>query len=158
MANVGKLVYRASGIDAGKLCYKASGADAGKLCYKSASVVIGGDITITVVSAYETVGPIQSCGNVHNVRITIDGTSSDGQVSKTFAAPNQSRSVSVTTQSSGCAYPNENPPMDFRIIAVQPSTGVVKSLSHMVSNVATGSFNILFAVDANKWLTSVEVS
>lgn len=153
MANEGKLVYKDGD---GRLAYKAAGDDAGQLAYKAAPVVQGGDITITVVSAHETVGPISSCGNVHNVRITLDGTSADGQASKTFAA--QSRTVTVTTQSSGCAYPAENPPMDFGIVAVQPTTGVVKSASHAVANVATGSFSVSVTVGANAWLSGLEVS
>lgn len=156
MVDEGKLIYKSgSGADAGKLCYKASGVDLGKLCYKAAPVVIGGDITITVVSAQAQVGPIETCTNIHDVQITLDGTSAVAKVSKNFAPA--SRSVAVAT-ATACAYPSENPPMDMLIVAVQPSTGVVKSASHTVACVATGSFTIAIAVGANGWLTGLGVS
>lgn len=73
MADVGKLVYRASGNDAGKLCYKLSGADAGKLVCK---VAAGDWTTITFawsargsdldICAYWTGAPNMAMGYGHN--------------------------------------------------------------------------------------------
>lgn len=73
MADVGKLVYKASGTDAGKLCYKASGADVGKLVYK---VDAGDWTTITFawsskgkdldICAYWTGAPSMAMGYGHN--------------------------------------------------------------------------------------------
>ena len=51
MSDIGKLCYRANGVDAGKLCYKSSGADAGKLVFK----VHPGDWTI-ITSAWDLNG------------------------------------------------------------------------------------------------------
>lgn len=73
MADVGKLVYKASGNDAGKLCYKASDADAGKLVYKAQA----GDWTMVTfawsskgndldICAYWTGAPSMAMGYGHN--------------------------------------------------------------------------------------------
>lgn len=141
MADVGKLVYKASGIDAGKLCFKSSGNDAGKLVYKAAPPVVPGPVTLIVTSSRSQVGPINSCGNTHEVTVSVSSYSGIGSVALTIQ-PNTS-SVNGTTRT-GCAYPEENPPVSLAVVAIQPSTSAAFSTSKQIPNVAEGSFSISF--------------
>lgn len=143
--------------DLGKLCYK-HGVDAlaykrgiGSLIYKAAPKA--GDITLIITAAQAEVGPIKSCGNIHSVVIAINGTSGAASLTTTVAKGTQT--LSGTTQSSGCAYPNENPPMQLTVVAIQPTTGVTKQTTKSVSNVATGSFSITITCADDGTLTGV---
>ena len=150
MANEGKLVYKDGD---GRLAYKAAGDDAGQLAYKAAPVVTPGDITVAILSSQDEVGPIKSCGNVHNVRITFGGQTATASVSVVVAAATQT--LSGSTASQGCSYPAENPPVALRVAAVQPSTGATATTQITIPNVATGAFLVTVTVDANGWLQSV---
>lgn len=143
--------------DLGKLCYK-HGVDAlaykrgiGSLIYKAAPKA--GDITLIITAAQAEVGPIKSCGNTHSVVIAINGTSGAASLTTTVAKGTQT--LSGTTQSSGCAYPNENPPMQLTVVAIQPTPGVTKQTAKSVSNVATGTFSITITCADDGKLTGV---
>lgn len=147
MSNIGKLCYKHGG-DA--LAYK-HGGDA--LIYKAEPVTKPGDIILVLTAAQTEVGPIKSCGNIHSVVIAINGTS--GAASLTTTVSRGTRTLSGTTQSSGCAYPEENPPMQITVVAIQPTTGVSKQTTKSVSNVATGSFSITITCAADGTLTNL---
>ena len=141
MANVGKLVYKASGSDAGKLCFKSSGSDAGKLVYKVEKPPSPGPVTLIVTSSRSQVGPINSCGNTHEVTVSVSSYSGIGSVTLTIQ-PNTS-SVNGTTRT-GCAFPAENPPVSLAVVAIQPSTSAAFGTTKQIPNVAEGSFSISF--------------
>lgn len=147
----GDLVYAKAG---GSLAYK-SGGDS--LVWKSDKVptATGGEIEVVIIAAQDEVGPIQGCGNHHNVVVSIDGShgSNAGQASVKFAAA--AKSLSVTTESNGCAYPENNPPMPVTIMALQQSSGVRLTTSGTVPNVATGSFTVTVSVGARGILAGI---
>lgn len=147
MGDANKLCYR---VNDGCLVFKAAGDDAGKLCFKTGYDY---NITLTAVSSQSKVGPIATCGNVHDVRITLDGMSVNAKVSKTYTP--ESRTITGTTQSRGCSYPNENPPVTLYLIAVQPATGVYLTAQVEIENVARGSFTVTLSVDRNGTLTGL---
>lgn len=142
-----KLCYKAND---GRLAYKASGDDAGKLCFKTGYDY---NITLTAVSSQSKVGPIATCGHVHDVRITLDDVSDNAKVSKTYTP--ESRTITGATQSRGCSYPNENPSVTLHLIAVQPATGVYLTAQVEIENVALGSFTVTLSVDRNGTLTGL---
>ena len=145
--------------DIGKLCYKHGGTALaykrgdGSLIYKAAPVAKPGDIILVLTAAQAEVGPIKSCGNIHSVVIAINGVTGVASLTTTVAKGTQT--LSGTTQSSGCAYPNENPPMQLTVVAIQPTTGVTKQTTKSVSNVATGSFSITITCADDGKLTGV---
>ena len=147
MSNIGKLCYKHGG-DA--LAYK-HGGDA--LIYKAEPVTKPGDIILVLTAAQTEVGPIKSCGNIHSVVIAINGATGAASLTTTVAKGTQT--LSGTTQSSGCAYPDENPPMQITVVAIQPTTGVTKQTNKNVSNVATGSFSIKITCASDGTLTGV---
>ena len=143
--------------DLGKLCYK-HGVDA--LAYMRGICFFfyfaspkAGDITLIITAAQAEVGPIKSCGNTHSVVIAINGTSGAASLTTTVAKGTQT--LSGTTQSSGCAYPKEKPPMQLTVVAIQPTTGVTKQAAKNVSNVATGTFSITITCADDGKLTGV---
>lgn len=127
----------------GSLCRKAGGS---ALCYKhggSALVfkgVLPGDVVVVVTSSRAQVGPINSCGNIHDVEVTLGNSSGLGSVSVSVAPG--AASLSGSTESVGCAYPEENPPVTLKVVAVQASTGRSYTTSKSISNVAIGSFSV----------------
>ena len=143
----------------GDLCYKKGGTalvykkGGDALIYKAAPVTKPGDITLIITAAQAEVGPIKSCGNTHSVVIAINGTSGVASITTTVAKGTQT--LSGTTQSTGCAYPNENPPMQLTVVAIQPTPGVTKQTIKSVSNVATGRFSITIKCDDDGTLTGV---
>lgn len=147
MSNIGKLCYKYGGT---ALAYKRGD---GSLIYKAAPVAKPGDIILILTAAQAEVGPIKSCGNIHSVVIAINGTS--GAASLTMTVSRGTQTLSGTTQSSGCAYPDENPPMQITVVAIQPTTGVSKQTNKSVSNVATGSFSIMIVCSTDGTLTGL---
>ena len=145
--------------DIGKLCHKHGGnalaykRGSGSLIYKAAPVTKPGDIILVLTAAQAEVGPIKSCGNIHSVVIAINGATGAASLTTTVAKGTQT--LSGTTQSSGCAYPDENPPMQITVVAIQPTTGVTKQTNKNVSNVATGSFSIKITCASDGTLTGV---
>ena len=145
--------------DIGKLCHKYGGSSlaykrgSGSLIYKAAPVTKPGDIILVLTAAQSEVGPIRSCGNIHSVVIAINGAS--GAACLTTTVAKGTRTLSGTTQSSGCAYPDENPPMLITVVAIQPTTGVTKQTTKSVSNVATGSFSITITCAADGTLSNL---
>lgn len=127
----------------GSLCRKAGGS---ALCYKhggSALVfkgVLPGDVVVVVTSSRAQVGPINSCGNIHDVEVTLGNSSGLGSVSVSVAPV--TASLSGSTESVGCAYPEENPPVTLKVVAVQASTGKSYTTTKSIANVATGSFSV----------------
>ena len=163
MAGEGKLCYKHND---GRLCYKGGGN--GSLVYKVGGQKTG-DITLEIVATQPQVGPIDSCGNIHNVLINPSGqfTQGAGSFVVTGSSPGQadckitvstkpaSVSVSCTTESEGCAYPDENPPMSFEVIANQVGVVGVKRTQKSVSNVARGSFTVTVTVGSDGKMTGV---
>lgn len=145
--------------DRGKLCHKHGGealafkhgGDA--LIYKAAPVTKPGDIILVLTAAQAEVGPIKSCGKIHKVVIHVGTNSGEGSLET--VVQNTSANYSGHTESSGCAYPEENPPITVTVVAIQPSTGVTKQTNKNVSNVATGSFSIKITCASDGTLTGV---
>lgn len=152
MSNIGKLCYKHGD---GRLAYK-HGGDA--LIYKTAPKTKVGDIDLIVTAAQAQVGPIKGCGNYHPVGVTVNGSS--GQPTVTVTVAKGSRTVSGVTDVRDCAYPQNNPPMQVTIVAVQPSTGVVKQTTKNVSNVANyggqGAFSVSITCSSDGTLTGVD--
>lgn len=150
----GDLVYSRGG---GSLAYQLGGDS---LVYKSDKepATTGGEIEVAVVSAQSEVGPIQGCGNHHDVVISIDGArgSNAGQASVKFAAA--AKTLSIATTSSGCAYPENNPPMTLTVVATQQKQGKVFTTSVLLPNVATGTCQVVVSVGARNVLTGVSAS
>lgn len=127
----------------GSLCRKAGGT---ALCRKAGGTalvykgVLPGNVVVVVTASRSQVGPINSCGNVHDVKVSLDAADGIGSVSVS-AAPGAA-SLSGSTESVGCAYPEENPPVTLKVVAVQASTGRSYTASKSIANVATGSFAV----------------
>lgn len=148
--------------DYGKLCYAHNGGSLA--CKKSTNDLIfkvgngsnPGDILIVVTSEQENIGPISSCGNKHNVTVSISftGSTSSGVKTASITVAPVSGTVQVTT-STGCAYPAENPPMSLTVCVIQQSTGKVLSVKKSVANVASGSFYSSITVNDKKELTGL---
>ena len=147
MSDIGKLCHKYGG---SSLAYKRGG---GSLIYKAAPVTKPGDIILVLTAAQSEVGPIRSCGNIHSVIVSINGMSGVGSVSTIVARG--TRTLSVTTQSSGCDYPDENPPMQITVVATQQTTGVTKQTAKSISNVATGNISVTINCAADGTLTGV---
>jgi len=159
--------------DLGKLCYKqgmnqlAYKHGGNQLIFKAAPAI--GDITIIITSDQPEVGPIKSCGNIHQVVIEptanftqgagniVVGQCANGVVEITISITTAPATVSIscTTKSQGCAYPNENPSMGFTVSATQKNGGNSLNVRKSVENVASGSFNSNITTDANKKLNGV---
>lgn len=145
----------------GDLCHSKSGPalahrrTGGPLVYKGVPPT-GGNIVVAVVASQARVGPINGCGNVHNVRVTLDGTSGTGETSKEFGPG--ARTIQGATESVGCAYPQNNPPVMLTVVASQQTPARVFTTSASVANVATGSFQVVVSVDAQNVLTGVSAS
>lgn len=127
----------------GSLCKKSGGS---ALCYKyggNALVfkgVLPGDIVVVVTASRSQVGPINTCGNIHDVKVSLGTSSGLGSVSVSVAPV--TASLSGSTESVGCAYPDENPPVTLKVVAVQASTGRSYTTTKSIANVATGSFSV----------------
>lgn len=144
----------------GDLCHSKNGnalvykSTVGALVYKSdVQPPTAGNITVVVVSSQSVVGPIASCGNTHNVAVELDGASGTGQVSREYAAG--ARTIPGSTQSSGCAYPEENPPVVLTIAAIQQASGKSFTTTVNIPNVATGAYSVSITVDVDNILTGV---
>lgn len=152
MSNIGKLCYKHGG-DA--LAYK-HGGDA--LIYKAAPVTKPGDIILVYTASQLEVGPIKSCGNIHKVVIHVGTNSGEGSLET--VVPNVSATISGHTESSGCAYPEENPQITVTVVAIQPTTGVTKQTTKNLSNVANyesgGTFTVSVTCDATGKLTGLK--
>lgn len=138
MADIGKLCYNVGTSWAGMLVYKNGGS---ALVYKTEKPPSPGPVTLIVTSSRSQVGPIDSCGNIHEVTVSVSSYSGIGSVTLTIQ-PNTS-SVNGTTRT-GCSYPEENPSVLLTVVATQPSTSAVFSTSMNIPNVAIGSFSISF--------------
>lgn len=127
----------------GSLCKKSGGS---ALCYKyggNALVfkgVLPGDVVVVVTASRSQVGPINTCGNIHDVKVSLGTSSGLGSVSVSVAP--LIASLSGSTESVGCAYPDENPPVTLKVVAVQASTGRSYTTTKSIANVATGSFSV----------------
>lgn len=123
------------------------------LVYKAYKPFAPGNIRVVVASSRFEVGPIESCRNVHSVRVELDGASGAGEISKEYEAG--ALTLSGSTMSVGCAYPEENPPVTLTIVASQQDTGKIFVTSVAIPNVATGQYTVVVSVDADNVLTGV---
>lgn len=148
----------------GDLCYKKGGTalaykkGGDALIYKAAPVTKPGDITLVYTASQLEVGPIKSCGNIHTVIIHVGSNSGEGSLET--VVPNVSATISGHTESSGCAYPEENPPITVTVVAIQPSTGVTVQVAKNLANVANyesgGTFTVSVTCDATGKLTGLK--
>lgn len=146
MSTTGKLIYHTT---TKALCYERSS----KALAHSVEPVVVGDIVLVLNASQSRVGPIKSCGNEHDVRIVFSGASGIGSVS--LSTSSASKTLAGTTESVGCIYPEENPPVVVSVVAVQAATGATFSAFIPIANVAEGSFSISLTVDANGVLTGM---
>lgn len=127
----------------GSLCYKHGGS---ALCRKHGGTnlvfkgALPGDVVVIVTSSRSQVGPINTCGNIHDVEVSLGTSSGLGSVSVSVAP--LTASLSGSTESVGCEYPEENPPVTLKVVAVQASTGRSYTTTKSIANVATGSFSV----------------
>lgn len=149
--------------DLGKLCYVSGGSALAYNSGESALIYKGeetqtveyGDITVVVTAEVTKVGPIQGCGNIHDVQLTLNGSTGIGAVSCVVPAASTVLSVTSRSVNPDCAYPAENPSMGFTVIVAQNGNPNTFNVAKSVSNVAEGSFDITLTVGANKMLTGV---
>lgn len=164
---------------ASPLCYSKTHPGAAPLCFSKRSagvfpLVFKGDakaaIEVTVAAMQEKVGPIKGCGNIHNV--IIDGSAEDPYYSirESYDAGLSVFSVSNVTcpaviaftcnsRSQGCSYPEDNPSMDFNIIALNTGNRSVATTKKHVNNVAgynnQNIFSFTIKIDAAGKVTEV---
>lgn len=167
MAGSFQLCYSKTHPGAAPLCFSKRSAGVFPLVYKGSAKA---EIEVTVAATQTEVGPIKGCGNIHDVIIDGSADAPHSSMRKSYDAGVSVFSISeiscpasisftCRSRSQGCSYPEDNPPMDFNIVAMNTVSRSVGTVQKHVDNVAgynnLNIFRFTIKIDAAGNVTEV---